>query len=239
MMLNATLRDDQPNISKLMDELDIEYSGPDSDTPSESSSDGSEMTAEDYERYLISSGRKSLKMAHKEAEAKFQDDLDEVLARQPRKNAYGIEVVQHWNDLTTVYLDHTMRIHQLLRGHQDMLQETDPGVRRSQQYQHALTDNLDYAPKIQKQLANCRKLRDEAKDQLQEYVRKEDVSQIDHPRHGEMTWSACWANACSIHYSSKYDSGFWPSKQISVFWPKKDNDDDHHSAKKEPKMSKN
>lgn len=43
------------------------------------------------------------------------------------------------------------------------------------------------------------------------------IARIDHPEHGKVWWRACYTDSCMIHYSSKENESFFPSKRIPVY----------------------
>jgi hypothetical protein len=92
-------------------------------------------------------------------------------------------------------------------------------TRRSQQYQDNLAANLEYEEELKRNLQETRFTRQELYEDLRKSKEDDNVARIDHPRHKELTWSACYTNSCITHYSSKSDSGFWPRRRLPVYWP--------------------
>jgi Retrotransposon gag protein/Zinc knuckle len=92
-------------------------------------------------------------------------------------------------------------------------------ARRSQQYQDNLAANIDYEEELKRDLQRFRLDRQELYENLRKSKEDDNVARIDHPRHKELTWSACYTDSCITHYSSKSDSGFWPRRRLPVYWP--------------------
>lgn len=92
-------------------------------------------------------------------------------------------------------------------------------AKRSQQWQDNLAANIDYQETLKQDLVKVRKERQDVCADIREIREYDNVAGIDHPRHGELTWSACYTDRCRYHYSSKSDSGYWPSKKTPVYWP--------------------
>jgi hypothetical protein len=104
---------------------------------------------------------------------------------------------------------------------QEMHRSNEIGVSRSQQYRDKLTDNLDFQQRIlRKERSGQTKLRSIVEDELENLRRRENVASTDHPRHGELSWSFCYTDSCSIHQSSKSGSGYWPHRKTPVYWGK-------------------
>jgi len=44
------------------------------------------------------------------------------------------------------------------------------------------------------------------------------VSHAQHPRHPQLSWTACWHDQCPYHRSGKDRTGFWPKKGNDIHW---------------------
>jgi hypothetical protein len=92
-------------------------------------------------------------------------------------------------------------------------------IRRSQQYQDKLSANIDYQSYLEAEEARLRREKHELQSEIETLRREENVARIDHPRHKELAWSACYTDSCKVHYSSKEGSGYWPRAKTPVYWP--------------------
>ena len=81
-------------------------------------------------------------------------------------------------------------------------------VNRSQQYQDKLEANKEYLPALKEAWDHLLNMKIEESDKIAELWNQSDVTWIDHPEHGKLTWVACYMNACTIHQSSKESSGY-------------------------------
>lgn len=194
-----------------------EESSDSEDSDEVSISDGSEMSPEDYLMYTISAGEKLVWTAHQEAESIFEQELAEVKERLPAQEEVE-ESIQYWKAVKDVFAEHMMRIHTITSGYNHGRSETNDAVRRSQQYQEAFTQNVEYMPELRMRLKVCREMRKECEGEIRKLQGERDVTAIDHPRHAELAWSSCWNHSCIVHYSSKIDADYWPRRQGPVFF---------------------
>ncbi|CZT04046.1 uncharacterized protein RAG0_10630 [Rhynchosporium agropyri] len=85
--------EDEAELREAMNRLDVENSGPGSNIPSEYSSDGSEITFEEYIRLLITISKKSIRIAYAEAEEIFENSIIEVIEKSLPYNNIGLEAI--------------------------------------------------------------------------------------------------------------------------------------------------
>jgi hypothetical protein len=117
-------------------------------------------------------------------------------------------------------MEHKLRLGNVKRAIQASIAETGKVVRRSQQYQDIFAANMDKLPELDKLIEEIRATRLKIEEKASQLKRKEDVSGIDHPKHGAMAWAFCPHDECKIHYSSKVNSGYWPKHKGAVYWTK-------------------
>ena len=101
---------------------------------------------------------------------------------------------------------------------EEMDEATELGITRSQQYRDKLAVNIELLPHLRKEFDGSIEKKELAEQQLEEFRKSENVARIDHPRHGELAWSFCYTDKCTIHKSSKEGSGYWPKKKKPVYW---------------------
>jgi hypothetical protein len=155
-------------------------------------------TAQDWHECLMDGFDKSIEKAQREIKA------DSHPLRQGLKTAYRFR----WSETQRIIDAAKTQIRQLEEG--DRL-----GIRRSQQYQDVLSANTDYLPKLEREMTF---LAEEIARIGREIEEKDNVARADHPKHGQLTWSACYHDSCKYHYQAKMECGYFPSRQIPVYW---------------------
>jgi hypothetical protein len=192
---------------------------------SELSSSPSEITEHEYRTAHILAGTEKAqtyfeasRKAHHEAmeklELKYGDYFDDCRIH--------INYLKDKLDAMGSYRYELMNLDNAIdRQVQEMRQSGEIGITRSQQYQDKLTDNLDFQTRmLRKERSGQLKLKDVVQDELENLRKRENVASTDHPRHGELSWSFCYTDSCSIHRSSKSGSGYWPRRKTPVYWGK-------------------
>lgn len=228
MQLNATL---QPPFTEVSPDSEWEVMN----TPSDSEDTSSYTTADEGEeempiqtitehelwRHQILSGERTAWDIKNERARQFKDADSTVrdwYEKDPTRDRLLSAITQRKELITEYKLD----LHIIKAAHDDYYEWLSEMAQaeRSQQYTEMEKRNKAFKKYLSQVISYLRQQKEALEDDVTELMQENDVSKIDHPRHKELTWTACYTNNCLVHYAAKTDSGYWPTAQIPVYWDK-------------------
>ncbi|MBN6742954.1 hypothetical protein JKG47_21185 [Acidithiobacillus sp. MC6.1] len=228
MQLNATLQG--PSISDMEAAVQglqgIALEG-ESDSSEENTPEGSEdellqeMSEEDYIQLRILAGDRTAEDVEgsltKRYEDKEKEDIEEF---ESRKHDYDT-VLRFMEDRLAALVQYKLKLYYLTQAVETQIKQAGHAeghsTKRSQQYQDKLSANIDYLDCLYVMDNQLRQRKKDLRERIRELRERDNVARIDHPRHAEMTWSACYTDNCLVHYSSKQDRGYYPEREIPVY----------------------
>jgi Zinc knuckle/Retrotransposon gag protein len=183
-----------------------------------------ELTEEELLQHYILSGLKTARELEKEFTDEWQQKeitaWEELTDNQPDEEA----ILKYQQDTLDRMVEYKFRLYVLREAIQTQIKEATavptPHSTRSQQYRDKLVSNIDFQEELDAVLRYLSKQKEQLKERIRTLRETENVARIDHPRHAELTWSACYTDSCSVHYSSKIDTGRFPQRRIPVYWSK-------------------
>ena len=254
MQLNATLRGAATDEAfeevtqsleaiQFVDTLGNDVSSDSSDESSDKSSIIGEMSLEEVMSAQILSGTRSAEDYQQEFRGHYNDRLrqseDEFL--HGKKEFW--QLINYKTKQLDTTQDYRCLLFHIVQAVEKQVLETDDahvlGIRRSQQYQDRLAENIDYLPRLKITYMLIKQQGEDRRQEIEEFRIQGNVARIDHPRHAELAWSFCYTDSCSIHRSSKDGSGYWPSRRMPVYWEQKTCDSSSGSTANGSQPSKN
>ena len=218
------------------DEEQTEDSATDSEQPDE-------ISSEEYTRLSILGGTNTAEELYQAAVANYetcQNVIGVTYLDSPMEDEDKVRMHEKMIDLIAT---HRIDIGAIKWAVEEQITENryanEIGVNRSQQYQDKLEANREYLPVLKAAWEHLLNLKIKEARKIAELRNQSDVTRIDHPEHGKLTWVACYTNACVIHQGAKENSGFWPHRRKPVYWTNKAEGSKPRTAKVEPQPSKN
>lgn len=182
-------------------------------------------TAEDISRHTlwetkILSGTNSAEYIQKMA-LEISEIAREAIKQQHESNPDSEKnAIQMLDKLADNYLEYWVDLRHLSRCIEKQIIEATNGTRKGQQYCDKLDENMEFQPRLKELIKEADGLKKRYRQTSNDMKERYDATKTDHPRHGELGWSFCPHDLCTIHYQAKAESGYWPTKKTPVYWPR-------------------
>jgi hypothetical protein len=225
MQLNATLQglEDTSQWEGSQGFEVVNYEEEVTESSSDESSFISEITETEYMKIQILSGTKTAQTLDEANAQRFHEKQKQIEKEYDEGPQTYDRVLQAVRTGFGLLLERKTFVYNLGQAIAKQIREATDAegltIKRSQQYQDRLSMNIDYQSYLEAEETRLRKEKEEIQAEIETLRREENVARIDHPRHRELAWSACYTDSCEVHYSSKEGSGYWPRTKTPVYWP--------------------
>lgn len=182
----------------------------------------SEISQDELYQIQILSGQRTAKDIGEELAQRYCEFVDKEFPEHGENPRTNREKAAKLRLIKKEIADYQLHLLLLERTIERQLAETTAASlengAQEMRYREILTDNVDYLDNIITRRTELSEIKKQISEKIQHHQEVDNVARIDHPRHAELTWSACYTSSCLIHYDGKINGDYFPSWKKPIYW---------------------